>query len=82
MKKNNHESVKMIDNPIDKVTVDDIMNDTSHEGWCTNCGNTQGINHLGTQPCIICGKHEWMDAYSFRKMREAQKDNYKEIGKP
>ena len=66
---------------MNKITSDDIMNDTSHECWCTNCGHTQGVNHLGSQQCIICGKHEWMDAYSFRKMREAQKDNYKEIGK-
>lgn len=69
---------KLLNNP----TVEAIMNDTSHEGWCTNCGNTQGVNHLGSQKCINCGKSEWMDAYSFRKMREAQKDNLKEIGNP
>ncbi len=63
-------------------TVDDIMNDTSHECWCLNCGHTQGVNHLGSQKCSQCGKNQWQDAYSFRKYREARKDNFKEIGLP
>ena len=40
----------------------DIMDDTSHESWCTDCGNTQGTNHLGSQACNVCGKSNWLDA--------------------
>lgn len=68
---------KLLNNP----KVDEIMNDTSHQCWCVNCGNTQGVNHLGSQPCKICGKREWQDANSFRKYREANKEDFKEIGK-
>lgn len=70
------------DSLLNNKAVDEIMNDTSHEGWCINCGNTQGINHLGSQPCNVCGSRKWMDAVSFRKYREAQKSNRMEIGNP
>jgi len=69
------------DSLLNNKTVEKIMNDTSHEGWCTDCGNTQGINHLGTQPCKVCGGRNWMDANSFRKYGDAQKQNFQEIGK-
>lgn len=62
------------------LTVDDIMNDTSHESICTECGNIQGVNHLGSQKCVRCGKSKWLDAYSFRKKIEVQKQSFKEIG--
>lgn len=67
---------KLLNNP----EVEKIMSDTSHECWCQNCGNTQGVNHLGSQPCNNCGARNWMNAESFRKYREANKNSFKEIG--
>lgn len=69
------------DSLLNNKEVEKIMNDTSHESWCMNCGNTQGVNHLGSQSCKICGKREWMDANSFRKYKEAQKQNFREMCK-
>lgn len=66
---------KLLNNP----EVEKIMNDTSHESWCGVCGNTQGTNHLGSQPCKNCGNRDWMDAESFRKFRKVKKDELKEI---
>lgn len=69
---------KLLNNP----TVDSIMNDTSHPCWCSNCGNAQGVNHLGSQACVKCGKRNWIDKASFEKCNKAwQKEREETIGK-
>lgn len=47
-----------VDKLLNNSDVERIMNDTSHESWCINCGNTQGTNHLGSQKCNNSGKED------------------------
>jgi len=50
------------------------------ESCCTDCGNFQYTDHLGSQKCKKCGLSSWLDVYSFKKCIETNKNTRQEIG--